>query len=172
MQVVHAGPHALLPLDEIGQLDPLLVGDQPQHPHHALDDRRDRDALRRLDDAAVEPREPQQIFRDARQAVGLLHDVADELAHRGGVDVLGLQNRVGEQADTGQRRFQLVARVGDEAAARLLSRLQAVGHGVELHGKIVYLVVAADLGVMAVRALSHLLHRLGQNAEAPCQHAR
>ena len=65
-----------------------------------------------------------------------------------------------------------MARVGDEAAARLLSRLQAVGHGVELHGKIVYLVVAADLGVMAVRALSHLLHRLGQNAEAPCQHAR
>ena len=44
--------------------------------------------------------EPQQIFRDARQAVGLLHDVADELAHRGSIDVFGLQNRVGEQADT------------------------------------------------------------------------
>ena len=30
--------------------------------------------------------------------------------------------------------------------------------------------VAADLGVMAVGALPHFLHRLGQNAEAPRQH--
>ena len=172
MQVVHAGPHALLPLDEIGQLDPLLVGDQPQHPHHALDDRRDRDALRRLDDAAVEPREPQQIFRDARQAVGLLHDVADELAHRGGVDVLGLQNRVGEQADTGQRRFQLVARVGDKAAARLLRRLQAVGEAVELLGDLADLVATADLGVVAVRALAHAADGLEQHAEAAREHPR
>ena len=64
-----------------------------------------------------------------------------------------------------------MARIGYKAAARVLNGLQAIRHVVELGGELADLVVPADLGAVAVRALAHLADSVGQYAEAPCQHA-
>ena len=153
------------------EVDLLFLGHKAQHTYHVRHHGREVDALRLGQHAAVQARQSQQIFRDARQALGLLLDIADEFAHGLRVHVLRLQNGVGEKPDTGQRRFELMARIRHEAAARVFRRLQPVSHVVELGGELADLVVPADLGAVAVRALAHLADSVGQYAEAPCQHA-
>ena len=154
----------------IGEVDLLFLGHKAQHAHHARHHGREVDALRLGQHAAVQTRQSQQIFRDARQALGLLLDIADKFAHGLRVHVLRLQNGVGQKPDARQRRFELVARVRHEAAASVLRRLQPVSHVVELGGEFADLVVPADLGAVAVRALAHLADGVGQYAEAPRQH--
>ena len=171
MQVARAGKDDALPFDLIREVDLTLLRHQTEHVHRAFDDLCDVDGLRRFDRAAVEPRQAQQILRDARQALRFLLNVADKLAHRRAVHVLGLQNRVGQQADARQRRFELMGRVGDETAASVLGGLQTIRHTVELVRDLRDLIVPADGGALAVIALAHLPDRAGKQTEAPRQHA-
>ena len=122
--------------------------------------------------AAVEPRQAQQIRRDAREPVGLALDVRHELARHLGGHVLRLEDGVRHQADARQRRFQLVARIRHKAPPGALRRLEPVGQAVELRRNLGDLVAAAHGGAVAVGALAHLADGLQQVADAPRQHAR
>ena len=110
----------------IGEVDLLFLGHKAQHAHHARHHGREVDALRLGQHAAVQTRQSQQIFRDARQALGLLLDITDKFAHGLRVHVLRLQNGVGQKPDARQRRFELVRHVRREFTARLL-RCLALG---------------------------------------------
>ena len=155
----------------IGEVDLLFLRHQAQHARHARNDRRKIDALRLRQQAAVKARQAQQIFRNARKALRFLLNVADEFAHSLRVHILRLQNGIRQQANTRKRRFELVARIGYKAAARVLNGLQAIRHVVELGGKLADLVISADFGAVAVRAFAHFSNGVGQHAEAPRQHA-
>ena len=74
------------------EVDLLFLGHKAQHAHHARHHGREVNALRLGQHAAVQARQSQQIFRDARQALGLLLDITDKFAHGLRVHVLRLQN--------------------------------------------------------------------------------
>ena len=108
-------------------------------------------AVRRVDDL-VEPRQRQQVLDEHAHARRLVLDPP----HRP-LDLVGLARRahpeqLGVAADRGQRRPQLVRRVGDELAQAVLARLplgeralEAVEHRVEREPD------AADLGARVGR---------------------
>ena len=100
------------------------------------------DRLRDDLDIVVEPREVKQLLGRALEALGLVADIGDELAHGLGVHVLVLHDAVGEQAYRRKRRFELVRRVGDEAAALVLGIVKALGKGVEFAPKLTELIRA------------------------------
>ena len=79
---------------------------------------------------------------------------------------LGLDQRLTEYFGATAEQEELLS----TAAASVLRRLQPVSHVVELGGELADLVVPADLGAVAVRALAHLADGVGQYAEAPRQH--
>ena len=100
------------------------------------------DRLRDDLDIVVEPREVKQLLGRALEALGLVADVGDELAHGLGVHVLVLHDAVREQTYRCKRRLELVRSVGDKAAALVLGIVKALGKGVEFAPELAELVRA------------------------------
>ena len=95
------------------------------------------------------------MLGNAGEPLGLGADVPHKVPDHLRVHLPGLQNGVGQQTDGGQRRLQLMAGVGDEAAANFLGGLEAVGELVELPGQLGQLVPAHRLEAVAVLPLAH-----------------
>ena len=110
------------------------------------------------------------MLGDAGQPVGLPADVRDKVPHCLRVHPVGLQNGVGQQADGGQGGLQLVAGVGDKAAAHLLGGLEPVGEVVELLGQLGQLVPARRLEPVAVLPLPHHPDGPEQGGDAGGEH--
>ena len=161
--------------------DPASAGGEDaicaQRTRLALDDTMEtEDCVRALMEALLTGPEDKSLRSAVPDGTTLkslrfLLNVADEFAHSLRVHILRLQNRIRQQANARKRRFELVARIGYEAAARVLNGLQAIRHVVELGGKLADLVISADFGTVAVRAFAHFSNGVGQHAEAPRQHA-
>ena len=149
-----------------GQRHALVPGHHAQHTAHTLQNRCDLHGDGLLHGAAVKARQAQQVLRNAAEPVGLLADVAHKFPRHARVDVLRLQNGIGEQTNTGQRRFQLVGGVRHKAAPCVLRGLQTVGQAVELARDLGDLVAAADLGTVGIGALAHLADGLQQISDA------
>ena len=104
---------------------------------------------------AVQPGEGQQMLSDPGQPLSFGADIGDKIPHHGRVHLFRLQDGVGQQADGGQRGFQLMAGVGDEAPPHLLGGLEPVGEVVELPGQLGHLVPPHRLEPVAVLPLPH-----------------
>ena len=148
----------------------LFLGHHPQHPLHPFQHRGHRHSSTLFQRTAVQSGQAQQILGDAAEPLGLLPDVAHEFVHRLGVHVLRLQNRVGQQADTGQRCLQFMGCVGHKAASGIFGGLQPVGQTVEFRRNLGDLIVALHLGPVTVSTLPHVADGLQQFADASRQH--
>ena len=78
----------------------------------------------------VRAREVEQLGRELRQPVDLLAHRRQELGARLVVQLL-VGQQLEEAAEREQRRAQLVRRVGDELAARVVERREPLAHAVE-----------------------------------------
>ena len=90
MQVVFVGKHHALAVDVVGKRDFPLLGYKAQHAHRALDHGRYGGGDRLFGNLAVKARQAQQVFRNARQPLRLMPDIADKLAHGACIHVLRL----------------------------------------------------------------------------------
>ena len=156
MDLVLACQHGALSRRLIGQVHLLFLGHQAHHAHDLLQNRQHVHPHRRLQHAVVQPGQPQQVLRDAAEALGLRADVRYKFPGGGRVDVLRLQNGVRQKADGGQGRFELMGSIGDEAPPGVLRGLEPVGEAVELLGDLGDLVPPPDVSPVAVGALPHL----------------
>ena len=127
--------------------------------------------LRHDFDVVVHARQAQQILGHVLEALGLVADIGDEFPHGLHVHVLGLHDAVREEADGGQRRFQLMRGVGDEAAALPLGILQIGGQGVEFPPQLGQLVLALYLHAVFVVAAGDDADGVGELLEL-AQHRR
>ena len=167
--VVGSQRHGVL-VRRAGDGHALLLRHHVQHPLHPLHHRRHRYGIGLLHHAAVQPRQPQQVLRDAAEPLRLPADVGNELLGGLLVHVVGLQNGIRQQPYARQGRFQLVAGVGHEAPPGVLRGLQPVGQAVELRRDLGDLVGAAGVRPVAVRALPHMADGLQKPADLPRQH--
>ena len=170
VQIVLGGQHHGGLVRLVGESGFLLPCHHRQHPYHPAQHRGHRHRRRLGGCSAVQPGQAQQILGDAGQALSLLADVRHKFPCGLGVHVVGLKNGVRQQADSRQRRFQLVAGIGDELAAGALRALETVGEAVELRCQLGDLVRARHLGPVTVSPLPHLTDGLQQVADAAGEH--
>ena len=118
-----------------GQRHALALGEQPQAFHGAFRQAADVHAVRHVELApALDAGEVQELVDHLDQVAGLDLDLGDAVAHPGrDVVRLGLaRQRLGEEADRGQRRPELVAQVVDERGADALEAAE-LGHVLQDH---------------------------------------
>ena len=156
MDLIPGGQHSALAGGVVGQFRLPLLGHQRHHPHDLLQNRQHIHPRRRVQHAAVQPGQAQQVLGDAAEPLRLLADVRHEFPGGGGVDILRLQNGVRQQPNGRQRRFQFVGRVGHEAPPGIFRFLQPVRQAVELLADLGDLVPPWDLRPVAVGPLPHL----------------
>ena len=119
--------------ERLGDLDPegdaLPIGEQSQALGRIGCDPTDVDDVDGAErPAALDPRQVEQLVDHLHEVAGLDLDLVDPVAHPGGHGIagrLGLPGqRLGEQADGGQRRPELVREVVDELGPDLLEPAQ------------------------------------------------
>ena len=115
--------------------------------------------LRYDGDIVVKTGQVEQLFGRALQPLRLVADVGDELAHGVRIHVVALHDAVRQKPYGRQRRFQLVRRVGDEAAALPLGIVKALGQHIELLAQLRYLVAPGDLKPVLVVPARYDAHR-------------
>ncbi len=113
--------------------------------------------------------EREQVAQELREPLGLRLrrlEVARDLG------IVGLQRRrLQSQPQAGQRRAQLMRRIGDELALGAERTCEPVGHLVERGGDLALLARATDRGALVQLARGDAPRRDGQAAQRPCERA-
>mgnify|MGYP006899133889 CR=1 FL=1 len=123
-----------VPLDEdglVGEVErPRVLGAGRARVAHGVDEEAPEVDLEALEGVVlVEPGQEQQVFDERGHPHGLRLHAADRVGDVVGEVVVAPTRELGVPADGGERRAQLVARVGDEGAHLVLARLAGLERG-------------------------------------------
>ena len=116
--------------------------------------------------AVVQSGQLQKPLGNSGQSVNFLVDIPQKFIHRLSADALGLQNRIGQQLDGGQRRFQLVRSVGNKLLPQLFGFLQPAGQLIEFAGQFGQLVLPVHMDSGVIVAAAHLANASHQPVNA------
>ena len=122
------------------QLDALFLEQLAHRRDRVLDDLLQVDRARvPLDVARLELARVEHLVDEPRQALGFLDDDAEEARALGRLEVRVVAQDLGERADRGQRRAQLVRHGRDEVVLQPVELLQALVGRAQLRGRVLEL---------------------------------